>query len=123
MDVNDDPFADAPIEDAPATEPKPVIEPEIGAEAPVGSDAVAEAPVAAPETESAPEASAEAEMDVNDASDEAIEGGDPATFATVVPMSHPDGGSCDLFEERDGKLLVPSDMVETMASHGFVVDA
>jgi len=54
---------------------------------------------------------------------EMVENDDADVFGGLVPMTHPDGGACDLFEEIDGKLLVPSDMVETMTAHGFQVDA
>jgi hypothetical protein len=41
---------------------------------------------------------------------------------TPVAMTHPDGGSCDLYATGDpGWLLVPAADVPFLLSHGFVV--
>ena len=40
----------------------------------------------------------------------------------LVPMSHPDGGTCDLYETDDaGRILVPVLEVGVMQDHGFFV--
>lgn len=43
--------------------------------------------------------------------------------ATLIPMSHPDGGTCDLYktDKKTGFLMVPASAAADMASLGFVV--
>ena len=39
----------------------------------------------------------------------------------LIPMTHPDGGTCDLYEAQGDAILVPAAEVPTMLDHGFVV--
>lgn len=41
--------------------------------------------------------------------------------ASLIPMAHPDGGTCDRYElDAAGNILVPADDVGAMIEHGFV---
>jgi len=49
-------------------------------------------------------------------------GADVTGVDTHVPMKHPDGGSCDLYEvDADGVMLVPANDVPLMVDHGFAI--
>jgi hypothetical protein len=83
---------------------------------PVEAVAPAVAPVAAVE--------ADAEADAMTATAE--EPDHVAIFAelndTLIPMSHPDNGSCDRYEtDKAGNLLVPANEAAAMFVHGFAV--
>lgn len=42
--------------------------------------------------------------------------------ATLIPMTHPDGGTCDLYKsDKAGNILVPANEAALMQEHGFVV--
>lgn len=41
---------------------------------------------------------------------------------TLIPMTHPDGGTCDLYKsDASGCILVPAIEAAAMLEHGFVV--
>jgi hypothetical protein len=101
---------------APAADPAPV-EAAVAAASPaeaVAAEAAAPAAETADEDIEAPAEEAPAENIVDGFID-----GD-----TLVPMSHPDNGSCDAYEtDEAGRLLVPAIEVPGMLAHGFVVAA
>ncbi len=44
-----------------------------------------------------------------------------ALNAGLVPMLHPNGGTCDLYkQDKAGNILVPCTEIAAMAEHGFV---
>lgn len=102
----DDPFA-APADD-------------VGAAAPVTTEQPIEAAIVDAATP-APEAPEPIAPDNAAPPEEAGMTETNDVFGGLVPMMHPDGGSCDAFEEVGGRIMVPAEMVDAMRSHGFSV--
>ena len=45
-----------------------------------------------------------------------------AIAQTLIPMTNPNGGTCDLYDtDASGNILVPADQAPAMFDHGFVV--
>jgi hypothetical protein len=116
-------MAKSPTKAAPA--PAPVSDP-------VDESQVADATTGADGTDAAAgeEPSLDEPADA-DAPTESVDGEEPETgeptteelnAATIVPMAHADGGTCDRYEQdEDGNILVPVEEISLMVEHGFAV--
>jgi hypothetical protein len=74
----------------------------------------------------APPVIVDADVDELDAAEPAPVAEEPAEIvdpaAYMIPMVHPDNGTCDLYETNEaGHLLVPALEAAAMIDHGFVV--
>jgi hypothetical protein len=66
-----------------------------------------------------PENSGQAALDAEDLTDDHRL---DALNSTLIPMTHPDGGTCDRYEKNaDGDILVPAIEAAAMFDHGFKI--
>lgn len=109
----------APAQDPAAETPTVAAEPAAEPEQAPADEAPAAAPEEPAEAAAAPAADEQAEAPAEENVVDGFIDGD-----TLVPMSHPDNGSCDAYEtDKGGHLLVPAIEVPKMLSHGFTVAA